>query len=67
MRSPSKPCFLRSRTPIFGWSSVGGKTLFSLTLFDFLPPRIGEEKVTVLQMMRKMIAYQFEDEPLQIR
>merc|ERR1719234_608806 len=29
--------------------------------------RIGEEKVTVLQMMRKMIAYQFEDEPLQIR
>ena len=29
--------------------------------------RIGEEKVTVLQMMRKMIAYQFEEEPLQIR
>jgi len=29
--------------------------------------RIGEEKVTVLQLMRKMIAYQFEDEPLQIR
>merc|ERR1719320_265188 len=26
--------------------------------------RIGEEKVTVLQLMRKMIAYQFEDEPL---
>merc|ERR1719295_1638754 len=29
--------------------------------------RIGEEKPTVLQLMRKMIAYQFEDEPLQIR
>ena len=29
--------------------------------------RIGEEKVTVLQLMRKMIAYQHEEEPLQIR
>ena len=29
--------------------------------------RIGEEKPTVLQMMRKMIAYQHEEEPLQIR
>ena len=42
-------------------------SFFSLALFDFSPLRIGEEKVTVLQMMRKMIAYQFEDEPLQIR
>ena len=29
--------------------------------------RIGEEKLTVLQLMRKMIAYQHEEEPLQIR
>ena len=29
--------------------------------------RIGEEKATVLQLMRKMIAYQHEEEPLQIR
>merc|ERR1719410_1487444 len=29
--------------------------------------RIGEEKQTVLQLMRKMIAYQHEEEPLQIR
>jgi len=29
--------------------------------------RIGEEKQTVLQLMRKMIAYQYEAEPLQIR
>ena len=29
--------------------------------------RIGEEKVTVLQLMRKMIAYQYEEEPLMIR
>ena len=29
--------------------------------------RIGEEKMTVLQLMRKMIAYQHEEEPLQIR
>ena len=29
--------------------------------------RIGEEKVTVLQLMRKMIAYQYEEEPLLIR
>ena len=29
--------------------------------------RIGEEKTTVLQLMRKMIAYQHEEEPLQIR
>ena len=36
-------------------------------MINVQPLRIGEEKVTVLQMMRKMIAYQFEDEPLQIR
>ena len=29
--------------------------------------RIWEEKATVLQLMRKMIAYQHEEEPLQIR
>lgn len=29
--------------------------------------KIGEEKATVLQMMRKFIAYQFTEEPLQIR
>lgn len=29
--------------------------------------RIGEEKMTALQLMRKMIAYQFTDEPLQIK
>ena len=29
--------------------------------------RLGEEKQTVLQLMRKMIAYQHEEEPLQIR
>jgi len=29
--------------------------------------RLGEEKSTVLQLMRKMIAYQYENEPLQIR
>merc|ERR1719508_419549 len=29
--------------------------------------RFGEEKQTVLQLMRKMIAYQYEAEPLQIR
>jgi len=29
--------------------------------------RIGEEKPTVLQLMRKMIAYQYEEEPLLIR
>jgi len=29
--------------------------------------RIGEEKVTVMQIMRKMIAYQYEEEPLLIR
>ena len=28
--------------------------------------RIGEEKNTVLQLMRKMIAYQHEEEPLQV-
>ena len=36
-------------------------------LVKFFTPRIGEEKVTVLQIMRKFIAYQHEDEPLQIR
>lgn len=29
--------------------------------------RIGEEKATVLHMMRKFIAYQFSNEPLQIK
>lgn len=29
--------------------------------------RIGEEKITCLQLMRKMIAYQFTEEPLQIK
>ncbi|KAH9383944.1 hypothetical protein HPB48_025884 [Haemaphysalis longicornis] len=29
--------------------------------------KIGEEKLTVLQMMRKFIAFQFTEEPLQIR
>ncbi|KAK8402706.1 hypothetical protein O3P69_000806 [Scylla paramamosain] len=29
--------------------------------------RIGEEKVTCLQLIRKMFAYQFTDEPLQIK
>merc|ERR1719289_279690 len=29
--------------------------------------RIGEEKITVLQIMRKMVAYQYEEEPLLIR
>ncbi|CAN8010359.1 unnamed protein product [Ixodes pacificus] len=29
--------------------------------------KIGEEKSTVLQMMRKFIAYQYSEEPLQIR
>ena len=29
--------------------------------------RIGEEKITVLHLMRKMVAYQFEPEPLLIR
>ena len=29
--------------------------------------RIGEEKVTLLQLMRKFIAYQFSDKPLQVQ
>lgn len=29
--------------------------------------RIGEEKTTILQLMRKFIAYQYSDEPLQIK
>lgn len=29
--------------------------------------RIGEEKVTCLQLIRKMFAYQFTDDPLQIK
>lgn len=29
--------------------------------------RIGEEKATVMHMMRKFIAYQFSNEPLQIK
>jgi transcription elongation factor SPT5 len=29
--------------------------------------RIGEEKATVMHMMRKYIAYQFSNEPLQIK
>lgn len=68
----SSELFLFKRILVFFLSdTVCDKTLVNVYCRDpnlwMVKCRIGEEKATVMHMMRKYIAYQYSNEPLQIK